>query len=288
MQTSRWPDSMCALQRCGMLFVRPGLLLMSLLLSLSACDLVLDRSENRETLRQIEVDATQLAYRASRVRHGDLGALVQLDELDRTLEQSMKALVQQDDPSTNPWQALSRQWQQAHAQVQRVLAGQTLLERDAELHDQVTALCVQLQSSVMALVHRDAEAGTPDGEEQFAMMRLVLVLERVQARLPRALAGGDDAMSAYDSIARDAGFLSTTLERLRHGEPTPESTRPAAAAPKHELDDLIEAAAPLFHAIDELIEQSITRLEVSDALIGIESEALKLADTSRIARLAKP
>ncbi len=267
---------------------RLGLVLM--LLSLGACDLILDRGQSEEALVQIEIESTRLMYWAALARRaepGDSEALARLAAADSAIAQAIARLEGERDERAKSWNRSNRDWQEIHAQVQIALAAKNRFERDGELHDQMLAAIPQLQGGLMQLAVREVEARVSNAKTIFSLVQMALVLERVRNRLPRALAGGDDAISALDSISRDVAFFSKTLDSLRHGEAALERADEAKAAPQPELDAVIELGKPLFSATDELMGNALTRFEALDALATLESEAQQLAERAAIARRSK-
>ncbi len=267
----------------------PGLVLM--LLSLGACDLILDRGQSEEALVQIEIESTRLMYWAALARRaepGDSEALARLAAADSAIAQAIARLEGERDERAKSWNRSNRDWQEIHAQVQIALAAKNRFERDGEIQDQMLAAIAQLQSGLMTLATRETETKTPNAKTLFALTRMALTLERVQRRLPSALAGGDDATVSLDSISREIAFFSNTLDRLRHGEAAPERGTERKAAPQAELDEIIELAKPLFSATDELMENAFMRFEALDALASIESEARNLAARAGLARRFDP
>lgn len=277
------PVSMRPRQQRGSICARLAVLL--LFLSLSACDLVLNRDPGRDTLIEIEIEAMRLSHQASLVRHGDLAALAELAGSWRKLEQSMTELEHKGGASARSWDYLNKQWTETQAQMQIALAAEPRLTRDAELNDQIVAVIPQLQSILMQQARQAVDDGRSDGQQLFALMQMTLLLERVNARLPRAMAGVEDAVSALDSISRDIGHFGKTLDSLRHGDAMPETAAKSAVVASPELDELVTRGTPLFSAVDDLMASSMQRFEAIDALDAIGHESAKLAEMSRSARL---
>lgn len=288
MEQSRSTISLNPLRHDAPVHRWPGLVLV--LLSLGACDLILDRGESKEALVQIEIQSTQLMHWAARARSavpGDDEALARLAAADGAIAQAIERLEGERDELAENWKRTRNNWAETHLQVRTALKASSRFERDGELQDQMLATIPQLQGGLVRLAVREVEAATPNASTLFSLMQVALVLERVPNRLTRALAGSDDAISAVDSISRDLAYFSNTLHSLRHGEATPERAAQTKTAPQPELDAIIELAKPLFSATEEFMEHATTRFEAMDALASVEIEAGELAEHAARARRFK-
>ncbi len=262
--------------------------LLSLLLAVPGCAQPPPPMESILLTATLPVQALQLSTLAKAAAQGNLMAFDELKERQVQLRSDLAALqtgdAQRGIAAPKPTmeaqlRSLQSAWTEVDLATTRLLGLQDVVDDSAEKAQRLAMMVPAFQSRADELFRSLAESGAPAAQVVHAN-RLLLLPERVQRRLPSALAGGPEAVSSFDALARDCAMLQRAAISLREGssaEAVPALTHPTALEALTQIDEMLpelqQTCSTLVSEAHKLVEANELAEEIGIAAARLQDEA---------------